>query len=167
MGQTLRLLESHDRTRLHRGVFVKAATSQANPRQKQDWFLKSLQGIRAHPLAACGVATLCCRKVERQLELGCAALVQRSSVRRRRLQGEVDDVVIETPPQLPGTSASCGILMWHDFRRRHGATRRLSPAALSPALKCSHPSHPPWSGGVRCLRSSEHSERSKTTKQTH
>jgi hypothetical protein len=24
------------------------------------WFLKCLQGGRAHPLAACGLATLCC-----------------------------------------------------------------------------------------------------------
>jgi hypothetical protein len=29
-------------------------------RHKQDWFLKVLQGGRAHPLTACGVATLCC-----------------------------------------------------------------------------------------------------------
>jgi hypothetical protein len=32
----------------------------ADPRQQQDWFLKGLQGGRAHPLAACRVATLCC-----------------------------------------------------------------------------------------------------------
>ena len=38
----------------------KAATSRAEPRQKQDWILKCPQGGRAHPLAACGVATLCC-----------------------------------------------------------------------------------------------------------
>jgi hypothetical protein len=36
----------------------KAASLKADPRQQQDWFLKSLQGGRAHPLAACGVATL-------------------------------------------------------------------------------------------------------------
>jgi hypothetical protein len=38
----------------------KAATSKAEPRQQQDWILKGLQGGRVHPLAACGVATLCC-----------------------------------------------------------------------------------------------------------
>ena len=38
----------------------KAATSKAEPRQQQDWILKCVQGGRAHPLAACGVATLCC-----------------------------------------------------------------------------------------------------------
>ena len=38
----------------------KAATSKAEPRQQQDWILKRVQGGRAHPLAACGVATLCC-----------------------------------------------------------------------------------------------------------
>jgi hypothetical protein len=32
----------------------------ADPRQQQDWFLKGLQGGRVHPLAARGVATLCC-----------------------------------------------------------------------------------------------------------
>jgi hypothetical protein len=29
-------------------------------RQQQDWILECLQGGRTHPLAACGVATLCC-----------------------------------------------------------------------------------------------------------
>jgi hypothetical protein len=29
-------------------------------KQQQDWILKCLQGGRAHPLAACGVAVLCC-----------------------------------------------------------------------------------------------------------
>jgi hypothetical protein len=38
----------------------KAATSKADPRQRQDWILKGLQSGRAHPLAARGVATLCC-----------------------------------------------------------------------------------------------------------
>ena len=28
--------------------------------QQQDWILKCLQGRRAHPVAACGLATLCC-----------------------------------------------------------------------------------------------------------
>jgi hypothetical protein len=37
----------------------KAAASKADPRQQHDWILKCLQGGRAHPLAACGVATLC------------------------------------------------------------------------------------------------------------
>jgi hypothetical protein len=36
----------------------KAAASNADPRQPQDWFLKCLQGGRARPLAVCGVATL-------------------------------------------------------------------------------------------------------------
>jgi hypothetical protein len=40
--------------------FGHAATPKAEPRQQQDWVLKCLQGGRAHPLAACGVATLCC-----------------------------------------------------------------------------------------------------------
>jgi hypothetical protein len=40
--------------------FGNAATSKADPRQKQDWVLECLQGGRARPLAACGVATLCC-----------------------------------------------------------------------------------------------------------
>jgi hypothetical protein len=31
----------------------------ARAETQQDWFLKSLQGGRAHPLAVCGVATLC------------------------------------------------------------------------------------------------------------
>jgi hypothetical protein len=31
----------------------RAATSKADPRRKQDWFLKRLQGGLAHPLAAC------------------------------------------------------------------------------------------------------------------
>ena len=30
-------------------------TSKADPRRQQDWFLKCLQGGRAHPLAACAV----------------------------------------------------------------------------------------------------------------
>ena len=38
----------------------KPPTSKADPRQQQDWFLECLQGGRAHPLAASGVATLCC-----------------------------------------------------------------------------------------------------------
>jgi hypothetical protein len=38
----------------------KAATSKSDPRRLQDWILNCLQGERAHPLAACGVATLCC-----------------------------------------------------------------------------------------------------------
>ena len=38
----------------------KAATSKADPRQKQDWISKCLQGGRVHPLAARGVATRCC-----------------------------------------------------------------------------------------------------------
>jgi hypothetical protein len=38
----------------------KAATSKAEPRKTQDWVLKCLQGGRAHPLAACGMATLYC-----------------------------------------------------------------------------------------------------------
>ena len=33
---------------------------QVNSRLKQDWILKCLQGGRVHPLAARGVATLCC-----------------------------------------------------------------------------------------------------------
>jgi hypothetical protein len=37
----------------------KAASSKADPTQKQDWILKCLQGGRAHPLAAWEVATLC------------------------------------------------------------------------------------------------------------
>jgi hypothetical protein len=37
-----------------------AATSKVEPRRKQDWFFECLQGERAHALAACGVATLCC-----------------------------------------------------------------------------------------------------------
>ena len=32
----------------------------ADPRRPQDWILKCQQGGRARPLAACGVATLCC-----------------------------------------------------------------------------------------------------------
>jgi hypothetical protein len=36
-----------------------SATSKADPRRQQDRFLKCLQCGRAHPLAACGVATLC------------------------------------------------------------------------------------------------------------
>jgi hypothetical protein len=39
----------------------KAATSKADPRQQQDWILKGLQGGRALPPAARGVATLCFR----------------------------------------------------------------------------------------------------------
>jgi hypothetical protein len=38
----------------------KAAVSKAGPRQQQVWCLKCLQGGCDHPLAACGVATLCC-----------------------------------------------------------------------------------------------------------
>jgi hypothetical protein len=38
----------------------KAATSKADPRKQQDWILECLQGGRTRPLAACGVATLCC-----------------------------------------------------------------------------------------------------------
>jgi hypothetical protein len=36
--------------------FWKATTSKGGPRQKQIWILKCLQGGRARPLAACGVA---------------------------------------------------------------------------------------------------------------
>ena len=39
-------------------VRCNAATSKADPRQKQDWFLRCLKGGEAHPLAACGLATL-------------------------------------------------------------------------------------------------------------
>jgi hypothetical protein len=38
--------------------FGKPPPRKKTPRQKQDWFLEYLQGGRAHPLAACGVATL-------------------------------------------------------------------------------------------------------------
>jgi hypothetical protein len=34
--------------------------AKADPRQQQDWFLMSLQGRRAHEIAGCAVATLCC-----------------------------------------------------------------------------------------------------------
>jgi hypothetical protein len=45
-----------------RGLRVcwKAVTSKADPRRKQDWILKCLQGLRAHPFAACRLTTLCC-----------------------------------------------------------------------------------------------------------
>jgi hypothetical protein len=33
--------------------------SKADPREQQDWILRCVQGGRAHPLAACGVGTLC------------------------------------------------------------------------------------------------------------
>jgi hypothetical protein len=36
------------------------ATIATGAGQQQNWILKCLQGVRAHPLAACGVATLCC-----------------------------------------------------------------------------------------------------------
>jgi hypothetical protein len=42
---------------------LNSATSIAEPRQ-QDWLLKCVQGGRAHPLAACGVATLLLLKVK-------------------------------------------------------------------------------------------------------
>ena len=42
------------------GWVWKAATSKADPGQQQDWILKCLQDGRAHLLAACAVATLCC-----------------------------------------------------------------------------------------------------------
>ena len=49
--------------RLSAARACETATSKAEPRQGaepwQDWFLKCL-GRRAHPLAACGMATLCC-----------------------------------------------------------------------------------------------------------
>jgi hypothetical protein len=38
---------------------LESRTSKPDPRRQQDWLLKSLRGSRAHPLAACGVATLC------------------------------------------------------------------------------------------------------------
>ena len=47
----------------------KAASSKAEPRQKQYWFLKCLQGVRVRPLAACGVATLCCSRETETLAL--------------------------------------------------------------------------------------------------
>jgi hypothetical protein len=43
-----------------RAGFGKPPARKQGPRQTQNWFLKCLQGGRAHPLAACGVATLCC-----------------------------------------------------------------------------------------------------------
>jgi hypothetical protein len=50
-----RLDPSQVRTRSRAGVW------KADPRRQQhDWFLKCLQGGRAHTLAACGVATICC-----------------------------------------------------------------------------------------------------------
>jgi hypothetical protein len=39
---------------------LESRPSKADPRQQQDWILKCQQGRRAHPLAACGVAVLCC-----------------------------------------------------------------------------------------------------------
>jgi hypothetical protein len=44
------------KVRLPAAKRVWKATSKADPRQKQDWILKCLQGGRAHPLAARGVA---------------------------------------------------------------------------------------------------------------
>jgi hypothetical protein len=38
--------------------------------------LKCLQGGRAHPLAACGVATLCCRKPKPSPLVPCTGLTQ-------------------------------------------------------------------------------------------
>jgi len=37
-----------------------ASQLEAGTRQQQDWILMCMQGGRAHHLAACGVATLCC-----------------------------------------------------------------------------------------------------------
>jgi hypothetical protein len=39
---------------------LKSRRSKADPRQRQDWILKRLQGGCDHPLAACAVATLGC-----------------------------------------------------------------------------------------------------------
>ena len=44
-----------------RGRLVRVwKAAKGKERHRQDWFLKCLQGGRAHPLAVCGVATLCC-----------------------------------------------------------------------------------------------------------
>ena len=51
---------SPPRVRPVRTGFGKPPPLEGRPRQKQNWFLKCLQGGRAHRLAACGVATLCC-----------------------------------------------------------------------------------------------------------
>jgi hypothetical protein len=41
-----------------------AASSSADPRERQDWILKCLQAEQDHPLAACWAATLCCSPPE-------------------------------------------------------------------------------------------------------
>jgi hypothetical protein len=42
------------------GVWKAALSKGAADPTQQDWFLKGLQGGRAHPLEVSGVATLCC-----------------------------------------------------------------------------------------------------------
>ena len=45
-----------------------AASSKTDPTQQQDWILKWLLGVRAHPLTACAVAMLCCSQTALETE---------------------------------------------------------------------------------------------------
>ena len=62
--------------------------SKADPRRKQDWKLKCVQGGRDHPLAACGVATLCSPE-RNALETEAGEGAHGGTTRARQLNGAV------------------------------------------------------------------------------
>jgi hypothetical protein len=82
-----------------------------DPRQQQDWILKCLQGERAHPLATCGEATLCCSP---------PAMLETPS--SHLMSPEVTSHAI-TCPSAPAESSS--LLSWR--RRRHRSPPCVCP----------------------------------------